>query len=193
MTCLNPQPHEPHQYLADADAVTLSPCPGRPVTRPTVEEWALGVAEAVSARGECTRRRVGAVILDAQNRICGAGYNGAAPGAESCLDGACPRGQHYEIVPFQHGGSDGCACGNAWPCPEAAPVGSSYDTGPGACISVHAELNALLDVSDRSRLEGGTLYVTTAPCEGCLKILKVTRIIMVVYENEEGGTSVESL
>lgn len=27
--CLNPLPHEPHRWLADADAVTLSACRGR--------------------------------------------------------------------------------------------------------------------------------------------------------------------
>lgn len=26
--CLNLLPHGPHDYLADADAITLSPCPG---------------------------------------------------------------------------------------------------------------------------------------------------------------------
>jgi dCMP deaminase len=151
----------------------------------------MGVARAVSTRGECTRRQVGAVILDAQRRICGAGYNGAAPGAPSCLDGACPRGQHYEV---SYGPNDpGCACGDPWPCPDAVAPGSSYDTGPGACIAVHAELNALLDVSDRSRLDGAILFVTAVPCEGCLKILKNTRIELVAYEDENGANGVKSL
>ena len=171
------------------------------MTRPTVEDWAMRVARAVSVRGECTRRQVGAVILDAQNRICGAGYNGAAPGAASCLDGACPRGRHYPVSncvledpDCEHGDCpDGCACGNAWPCPDAVPPGSSYDTGPGACIAVHAELNALLDVSDRSRLEDAALFVTAVPCDGCLKILRVTRIARVVYEDENGAIDVKPL
>jgi len=59
--------------------------------------------------------------------------------------------------------------------------GGSYDTGPGACIAVHAEINALLDVSDRSRLVGATLYVTEQPCMGCLKILKNTEIKTFVW------------
>lgn len=29
MSCKNPLPHGPHDFLADSDAVTLSPCPGR--------------------------------------------------------------------------------------------------------------------------------------------------------------------
>lgn len=29
MPCRNPLDHDAHEYLADADAITLSPCPGR--------------------------------------------------------------------------------------------------------------------------------------------------------------------
>lgn len=49
------------------------------------------------------------------------------------------------------------------------------------CIAVHAEMNALLDVSDRSRLVGATMYITDQPCAGCLKILKNTEIKTFVW------------
>lgn len=29
MPCRNPLDHAPHDYLADSDAITLSPCPGK--------------------------------------------------------------------------------------------------------------------------------------------------------------------
>lgn len=29
MPCRNPLDHDAHEYLADADAITLSPCPGK--------------------------------------------------------------------------------------------------------------------------------------------------------------------
>lgn len=128
--------------------------------RPGFDEWGLIVASAVATRGDCVRRRVGAVILDRHNRICGAGYNGTYSGAPGCLQGACPRGSSG-VLP-----------------------GSSYDTGPGACISVHAELNALLDVSEKSRLERATMYITTAPCGGCLKILRNTAIRRLVWTGD---------
>lgn len=130
--------------------------------RPSEHEWAFLVALAISTRGECSRRQVGAVIVDAQNRIVGAGYNGTYRGGPNCLQGACPR-----------------ALSNV-------ESGSSYDTGPGACIAVHAELNALLDVSDRKRLESSELYVTAAPCQGCLKILRNTQIYRILWLDEEG-------
>lgn len=130
------------------------------MSRPEFDEWGLIVASAVSTRGDCVRRKVGAVILDRHNRICGAGYNGTYSGAPGCLEGACPRALS-DVLP-----------------------GSSYDTGPGACIAVHAELNALLDVSEKSRLSGATMYITTEPCAGCLKILRNTTIRRLVWEGE---------
>lgn len=155
--------------------------------RPSGHEWAFLVALAISTRGECSRRRVGAVIVDPQNRIVGAGYNGTYGGGPNCLDGACPRGRHG-LADKRHFplGLAMCKCGHTWPCPDAVESGSSYDTGPGACIAVHAELNALLDVSDRKRLEDSELYVTATPCEGCLKILRNTRIFRIFWLDEEG-------
>lgn len=46
------------------------------------------------------------------------------------------------------------------------PAYSDYSN----CISNHAEVNALL-YADRSKIEGGTMYITDAPCVGCLKVL----------------------
>lgn len=166
-------------------------------TRPDWSEYALGVAEAVAVRGDCTRRKVGAVILDANHRLAGAGYNGSYPGGPSCLDGACPRGRHYEArkptptsLAYTWARGDEpvslCACGNPWPCPDAVAPGSSYDTGPGACIASHAEANALADVDNRARLDGAVMHVTTEPCDGCVRhIRNTTRISAVIWP---GGT-----
>lgn len=163
----------------------------RTAERPDWDAWALGIAEAVSLRGDCTRRQVGAVLLDEAHRVIGCGYNGGPRGGESCLAGECPRGRHYETsqCPGPPHPPDckcrvftgWCACGETWPCAFSVAPGSSYDTGPGTCIAVHAEMNALLDVSDRSRLVGATMYITEQPCAGCLKILKNTEIKTFVW------------
>lgn len=154
--------------------------------RPPWDKYFLGIAEAVSKRGDCTRRQVGAVIVDQNHRVISAGYNGTAPGQKSCLEGACPRGRHYKAEEsFCRGTAWGdvkhdgyCACGTPWPCPDAVQSGSSYDTGPGTCISLHAELNALL-YAFRS-VEGMIMYITTEPCDGCLKLLRGARLHLVV-------------
>ena len=132
---------------------------GKPVelnTRPDWDEYFLGIAEAVSKRGDCSRRQVGAVVVDMDQRIVSTGYNGAEPGGPSCLKGECPRAK-----------SD-------------VPPGSSYDTGPGACIATHAEANALL-YAGRDGTQGSKLYLTEKPCLGCEKLIKAAGIYVVIW------------
>lgn len=116
------------------------------LTRPSWDEWGLLVARAISTRADCRRRQVGAVILDSSHRVIGAGYNGFPPGEPGCLAGACPRA-FTDVAP-----------------------NSSYDTGPGTCKAIHAEINAIIDCG-RERLAGSTLYCTEVPCLGCAKII----------------------
>jgi dCMP deaminase len=126
------------------------------VSRPDWDEYFLGVARAVAARADCSRRQVGAVLVDSDRRLRGSGYNGARPGGPSCLAGECPRG----------------ASG-------VAP-GSSYDTGAGSCVAIHAELNLVLYTSPEER-KGGAVYVTDEPCDGCLKILLGAGLHRIVW------------
>lgn len=128
--------------------------------RPDWDEYGLLIAIAASARADCSRRKVGAAILDRERRVVSTGYNGSFPSGPSCLAGECPRAQS-NVVP-----------------------GSSYDTGPGSCIAVHAEANAVL-YADRARLQDATIYITDAPCDGCKKLLRNTRIKRVVWPEGE--------
>lgn len=152
------------------------PVPLPPVGRPDREEWHLDGADWLSQMGDCTRRKVGALIVGPDKRFWGMGYNGSYPGGPSCLAGDCPRGRHYETVSCdlptcENAECQVCACGNEWPCPDAVPPGSSYDTGPGACISSHAEANAVSDAQQRNggRLANCLMYVSCEPCEGCVR------------------------
>lgn len=170
------------------------------MNRPGWDQYFLGIAQAVSARADCTRRKVGAVIVK-DRRIVSTGYNGAASGEGSCLAGDCPRGRHYPVdavfyvtvnaqgmtMPIK--GGNECACGsNEWPCPEAVEPGSSYDTGAGSCIAIHSELNALL-FSDRDKCEGATIYVTAEPCDGCMRAIKGAGIARAVWVFEDSTRS----
>ena len=145
--------------------------------RPNWDKWALGLADAISKRADCTRRRVGAVILNEDNHVVGSGYNGAPSGSPGCLSaGACPRGQHF-LVLNTTGGS--CNCGSSWPCDDYVQPGTSYDTGKGTCISIHAEANALLHTT--TSVKGCRLYVTDEPCDGCLRLIKGAGILSVLW------------
>jgi dCMP deaminase len=139
-------------------------------TRPGWSEYYMGLARAASARGDCTRRQVGAVIVH-DGHVYGTGYNGSVRGSKlSCLKGDCPRGNHYLVQGIYN--SEECACGNAiWPCPDWVKPGSSYDTGPGACLAIHSEQNAAIDALRHGLPPGGYIYVTERPCDGCFKFL----------------------
>lgn len=154
--------------------------------RATWDDYFLGITRAVAVRADCTRRAVGAVIVDTDHRIIGTGYNGSPPGGPSCLKGECPRGQHFAACAgdskcLHKPGfcNPRCACGNTWPCPESVAPGSSYDTGPGQCEAVHAEANALL--FSRTSVKGAALYCTDEPCGGCMRLIKGAGIIRVIW------------
>lgn len=107
-------------------------------------EYFLNIAEAVALRSSCERSKVGAVIVDSSHRIVSTGYNDSAAGFPGCE--SCPR-RTSSVCP-----------------------GSSYDTGPGACVSLHAEQNAIL-YADRDDVRGSTIYITREPCGGCSKLM----------------------
>lgn len=132
--------------------------------RPGWDEWAIILAAAVSLRADCQRSRVGAVILDTNHRVASAGYNGTISGKPGCLLGACPRG----LTSF-----------------EDVPAYSPYDNGPGFCIAVHAETNAIGDASP-DRLRGATIYVTRQPCESCDRAIVRAGIARIVFPSDQG-------
>ena len=154
--------------------------------RPDWDEYFLNIAEAVAARGDCTRRMVGAVFTY-ENRILATGYNGTpASGQPSCPEGACPRGTKTpeELPGYQKGNHD-------------------YSD----CIAVHAEMNALEQFKEWASMTyflisrgkhripnvawagyfdpAPILYVTCMPCDGCTKELVKAGIVEVRWP--EGG------
>lgn len=134
------------------------------VPRPGWDEWFLDGAKWASGRADCSRRQVGALVIKAQ-RVISQGYNGALPGERGCLAGGCPRAQS-----------------------DVAP-GSQYDHGPGACIAIHAELNALLDASYRGvSVQGATMYLTDEPCRTCYRLITRAGIVKVVWRDTAGKT-----
>ena len=131
-------------------------------SRPDWDEYFLNIALAVSQRADCRRRAVGCVIVDEQHRIVATGYNGAPSGDVGCLEGGCPRG----LLTY-----------------EEIEASSGYDTGPGRCISNHAEANALLYAGRMVR--GCTAYVTDEPCPTCAKLLRGAGIERVVVPKRD--------
>lgn len=73
------------------------------MSRLTWHEYFMEVAYSASHRSTCPRRSVGAVIVGANQRILGTGYNGSLPNEPHCIDvgcllvnGSCKRTIHAE-------------------------------------------------------------------------------------------------
>lgn len=138
------------------------------ISRPSWDKWGLILAEAVATRADCTRRKVGAVLMRPDHTIVSTGYNGGRAGGPSCLAGGCPRGRmSREEVP----GYDD-------------PNPTSYDVGAGACIALHAEQNALLRAT-WDEMQDATLYITDKPCPGCMRMINGTPITRIHYPTKE--------
>ena len=106
--------------------------------RVSKHNYYLDIAQTVSQRSTCLRRRFGAIIVK-NDTIVSTGYNGAPRGRKNCCDiGSCtredlgiPRGERYEL-----------------------------------CRSIHAEANAIIAASREQRL-GATIYLCcTEPISG---------------------------
>lgn len=125
-------------------------------TRPAWDQVWMEMADVIAKRSRCSRAQIGAVVVSVNQRIASTGYNG--PASTFDVEGSCEK----------------------W-CPRAsgaAPLDNVYDS----CPSIHSEANALLYV-DRSRIEGGTIYITDVACLQCAKLISnsgVARVVMRV-------------
>ena len=131
--------------------------------RPSWDEYFMAIAIITSSRTSCKHVRAGSVIV-LDNRIIGTGYNGAPSGIENnCLKGGCWR--------------------------EKAGEGYGDNFNIGKCIGIHAEMNALANLS-RAVHKGATLYTTVFPCPACAKNLLAYNVKRVVYlkEYDKGET-----
>lgn len=127
--------------------------------RPSWDDYGLSLAAVAASRADCTRRQVGAVLMAKDRSIVGTGYNGGPSKGLSCLKGECPRGRltHAEL-----------------------PPDSTYDTGDGKCVALHAEWNVMLRAS-WAQMDGSTLYVTDEPCHICRNLIGGTHIATVIW------------
>lgn len=129
--------------------------------RPSWDETWMAVADEIAKRSLCVGRQVGAVIVDANNRIVATGYNG--PPAE-----------------FSTGGK---RCGEWCQRQRERQSGAPLSYGL-TCPTIHAELNALV-FADRRDYENGTLYVTAACCGDCGKVVANSGVARVVMRLDE--------
>jgi dCMP deaminase len=122
-------------------------------TRPDWDTYFMDIARVVSSRGNCSRRKVGAVAVS-DHRIISTGYNGTPRGIRNCCEGGCAR------------------------CASNAPSGSALSE----CVCSHAEENAITQAAYHGvRTKDAILYVTISPCLTCAKMIINSGIREVVY------------
>ena len=99
----------------------------------------------------CGKKKYAAILVDSNNHIVGAGYNGGPSGFTHCADGGCPR------------------------LTQDSEAGSIYDN----CIAIHAEQNALLHSDYSSNAK--RMYVNGPPCFTCAKLIANSTIENIYY------------
>lgn len=134
------------------------------------ENYYLDIAESVSARSTCLRKRFGAIVVK-NDEIISTGYNGAPRGRKNCSDiGSCiraelkiPRGERYEL-----------------------------------CRSVHAEANAIISAS-RQELIGSTMYLVgididtndyvknSSSCSMCKRLVINSGIAEIIIRDDKNS------
>lgn len=90
----------------------MEPADGNPtkkILRPSWEEFWFTMALFYSTRGTCDRLKAACILVDKNNRLLGAGYNGSLPGDSHCdqvghlmVDGHCIRTLHAEVNAIMH-------------------------------------------------------------------------------------------
>ena len=141
--------------------------------RVSKDNYYLDIAQVVSERSTCLRKKYGAIIVK-NDTIVSTGYNGAPRGRKNCSDlGYCmrenlgiPRGERYEL-----------------------------------CRSIHSEANAIIAAS-REQMLGATLYLCctepktgevvggTNSCMMCKRMIINAGIDRVVIRNTKDDYTV---
>lgn len=137
----------------------------------------LGIAEAVSKRSSCLNKHWGAVIVK-DDVIVSTGFNGAPRNVKDCIEkGYCRLAEYRRKNKLSRG--------------------EGYEQ----CMSVHAEMNAIINAS-KEELEGSILYLygvernmdgdwtyvhNPMSCVNCRRAIinaKINKVIVQAYEDK---------
>lgn len=123
------------------------------------DTYFMDIAYMVSTRSRCSRRHVGAVLVQGK-KLLGTAYNGAPMGVQDCLESGCMIAEEIEMKLVD---------------------GKEQPFKKQRCIrTIHAEQNLLL-FTDRADREGSIVYVTDQPCWTCANMLANSGITEIVY------------
>ncbi len=115
----------------------------------------MAIADLVSQRATCLRRKVGAVLVR-ERRIIATGYNGVPTKIKHCREVGCLREQL------------------------AIPSGERHEL----CRGLHAEQNAIIQAAlHGTSLQSSILFCTNMPCSICSKMLINAGVNKIYYRD----------
>ena len=121
--------------------------------RPSWDEYFMEIANVISKRSTCIRRKVGALAVR-DKQILSTGYNGAPRDMAHCSEIGCLR-QEMKI-----------------------PSGERHEL----CRAIHAEQNVIIQAAlNGVALKGATIYCTHHPCVFCAKMLINAGVSKIIY------------
>jgi dCMP deaminase len=122
-------------------------------SRISKDEYFMKIAEVVSLRSTCIKRKVGAVLVK-DSHIISTGYNGVPPGFKHCTTQSCVR--------------------------QNLNSGEKPELCRGIHAEVNCIIQAAIHGTS---IQGDSiLYCTTFPCMSCLKVLINAGIKKLVYK-----------
>lgn len=123
------------------------------------DTYFMDIAYMASTRSQCSRRHVGAVLVQGK-KLLGTAYNGAPMGIPDCSEAGCMLVEEIELK---------------------VTDGNEEVIRKQRCIrTIHAEQNLLL-FTDREDREGSTVYVTDQPCWTCSNMLANSGVTEIVF------------
>ena len=124
------------------------------VERISKDEYFMKIAEVVSQRSTCLKRKVGALLVK-DDHIISTGYNGAPSGFKHCTKESCVR--------------------------QGLKSGERPELCRGVHAEINCIIQAALHGTSISGKT--TLYSTTFPCMSCLKLLINAGVNRLVYRD----------
>ena len=126
-----------------------------PINKPRIsqDDYFMKIAEVVSERSTCIKRKVGAVLIK-DSHIVSTGYNGAPSGFKHCTPETCLR---QDLV-----------------------SGKKPELCRGVHAEINCIIQAAIHGTS---IQGNTiLYTTHFPCMSCLKLVINAQIKRIVYK-----------
>lgn len=159
--------------------------------KPSDDETLMHIAYTLSVKSNCLSRQVGAVIVNSNGYIIGAGWNDVGEGQLSC---GIKMGKDYgnvylknDNIKIRLGEEDHYICVKNKIkdslCVEDDSVEKKNASDEVFCPVLHAEENAILQLAKYSSgiIKDGKIYSTTFPCSSCFRKISQVGITKVIY------------